>query len=95
MVRIRYLGHSAFQLFGSKGTMLIDPYLRGNPKATILPDSVEADVILVTHAHDDHLGDAVEIAKRLGPGKRVVTVIADTWDRYTSVDRPGSMDFII
>jgi cysteine synthase A len=38
---------------------------------------------------------AVEIAKRLGPGKRVVTVIADTWDRYTSVDRPGSMDFII
>ncbi|MBA3457918.1 MAG: cysteine synthase A [Deltaproteobacteria bacterium] len=38
---------------------------------------------------------AVEIAKRLGPGKRVVTVIADTWDRYTSVERPGSMDFII
>lgn len=63
-MRIRYLGHSAFQLFGSKGTVLIDPYLRGNPKATILPDSVEADVILVTHAHDDHLGDAVEIAKR-------------------------------
>ncbi len=38
---------------------------------------------------------AVEIARRLGPGKRVVVVIADTWDRYTSVDRPGSMDFII
>ncbi len=38
---------------------------------------------------------ALEIAKRLGPGKRVVALIADTWDRYTSVDRPGSMDFII
>ncbi len=38
---------------------------------------------------------AVEIAKRLGPGRRVVVVIADTWDRYTSMDRPGGMDFII
>ena len=38
---------------------------------------------------------AVEIAKRLGPGKLVVTVIADTWDRYTSTDKPSSVDFII
>jgi len=38
---------------------------------------------------------AVEIAKRLGAGKRIVTVIPDTWDRYTSVDKPSSMDFII
>jgi cysteine synthase A len=38
---------------------------------------------------------AVEIAKRLGAGKRVVTVIPDTWDRYTSMDKPSSMDFII
>ena len=38
---------------------------------------------------------AVQIAKRLGAGKQVVTVIPDTWDRYTSVDKPSSMDFII
>ena len=38
---------------------------------------------------------AVEIAKRLGKGKLVVTVIPDTWDRYTSIDKPSSMDFII
>ena len=38
---------------------------------------------------------ALEIAKRLGAGKRVVTVIPDTWDRYTSTDKPSSMDFII
>jgi cysteine synthase A len=38
---------------------------------------------------------AVQIAKRLGAGKRVVTVIPDTWDRYTSIDKPSSMDFII
>jgi cysteine synthase A len=38
---------------------------------------------------------AVEIAKRLGKGKLVVTVIPDTWDRYTSIGKPSSMDFII
>ena len=38
---------------------------------------------------------AVEVAKRLGPGKRVVTVLPDTWDRYTSIDKPASVDFII
>lgn len=38
---------------------------------------------------------AVEIARRLGKGKLVVTVIPDTWDRYTSIDKPSSMDFII
>ncbi|HEY5946090.1 MAG TPA: cysteine synthase A [Kofleriaceae bacterium] len=38
---------------------------------------------------------AALIAKRLGPSKLVVTVIPDTWDRYTSMDKPSSMDFII
>ena len=40
---------------------------------------------------------AAEVARRLGPGKRVVAVVPDTWDRYTSVERPRSpgMDFII
>ncbi len=38
---------------------------------------------------------AVELARRLGAGKRVVTIIPDTWDRYTSVGNPGHVDFII
>ncbi len=38
---------------------------------------------------------AVEVARRLGPGKRVVTVLPDTWDRYTSIDKPSNVDFII
>ncbi len=38
---------------------------------------------------------AVEVARKLGPGKRVVTVLPDTWDRYTSVDKPAGLDFII
>jgi cysteine synthase A len=40
---------------------------------------------------------AVEVARRLGPGKRVVAILPDAWDRYTSVERPRApgMDFII
>jgi cysteine synthase A len=38
---------------------------------------------------------AVELARRLGVGKRVVAIIADTWDRYISVGKPGHVDFII
>ncbi len=38
---------------------------------------------------------AIEIAKRLGPGKRVVAIIADTWDRYISVGKPEAVDFVI
>ncbi len=40
---------------------------------------------------------AVEVARRLGPGKRVVALIPDAWDRYTSVERPRApgLDFII
>jgi cysteine synthase len=38
---------------------------------------------------------AVQVAQRLGAGKRVVTVLPDTWDRYTSIDTPSGLDFII
>jgi L-ascorbate metabolism protein UlaG (beta-lactamase superfamily) len=46
--------------------LLIDPYLRNNPVASVDVDSVEADYILVTHGHGDHIGDTVEIAQRTG-----------------------------
>lgn len=44
--------------------MIIDPFLTGNPQAKLSPDQVEVDVILLTHAHNDHLGDTVRIAKK-------------------------------
>jgi len=64
-VEITWLGHSAFKLVSSTGkTILIDPWL-DNPKAPAgLKDGINADLILVTHGHSDHLGNTVEIAKR-------------------------------
>ncbi|MDG3007414.1 metal-dependent hydrolase [Paludisphaera mucosa] len=62
--RFRWLGHSAL-LFENDGKhVLIDPFLTGNPKAAIQPDDAQADLILISHGHGDHVGDAVAIAKR-------------------------------
>jgi L-ascorbate metabolism protein UlaG (beta-lactamase superfamily) len=66
MPTLTYLGHSAFSIVCSKGKVLIDPFLDGNPKAAIKAKEAKADIILVTHAHGDHLGDAISIAKRTG-----------------------------
>ena len=63
MPTLTYLGHSAFQVEGSKGRIVIDPFLTGNPKAKVRPADVKVDFVLLTHGHGDHLGDAVEIAK--------------------------------
>ena len=64
-MKITWLGHAAFLIEGSK-KVLIDPFISGNPVAPVKPEDLEADVILVTHGHNDHLGDAVEIASRCG-----------------------------
>lgn len=64
MIKIQYLGHAAFALDFDGIKVLIDPYLSGNPVAPIKPEEAQADFILVTHGHSDHLGDTVAIAQR-------------------------------
>jgi L-ascorbate metabolism protein UlaG (beta-lactamase superfamily) len=63
-VDIRFLGHACFELKAGGVTVVIDPFLTGNPAAAVSADELEPDVILLTHGHGDHLGDAVDIAKR-------------------------------
>lgn len=63
MNEITYFGHSAFQIVTSKGLHIwIDPWL-DNPKAPKKTGPTQADVILLTHAHGDHLGNAIAIAR--------------------------------
>lgn len=65
-MEIKYLGHAAVQLSDGDTTLLVDPFLTGNPSAAAPADELEPDLILLTHGHGDHFGDTVEIAKRAG-----------------------------
>jgi L-ascorbate metabolism protein UlaG (beta-lactamase superfamily) len=73
---IRFLGQSCFTLSDGTHTVLIDPFLTGNPKAAASADEVEATTILLTHGHQDHFGDTIEIAKRTGATVFAITEIA-------------------
>jgi L-ascorbate metabolism protein UlaG (beta-lactamase superfamily) len=66
MPTLRFLGHAACELVDGDTRLLIDPFLTGNPLAAVTPDQVSPTAILLTHAHNDHVGDTVAIAKRTG-----------------------------
>jgi L-ascorbate metabolism protein UlaG (beta-lactamase superfamily) len=64
--RVRWLGHACLFVETDGQRILIDPFLTNNPAAAIKADEVQADFILVSHGHGDHVGDTVAIAKRTG-----------------------------
>jgi L-ascorbate metabolism protein UlaG (beta-lactamase superfamily) len=64
--KLTWFGHAALGLETGNYHLLIDPFFTGNPAASTTPEKVQADYILVTHGHGDHLGDTVAIAKRTG-----------------------------
>lgn len=65
-LKMTYCGHACFEFQGGGSTILVDPFLTGNPQASISADEAKASYILVSHAHGDHLGDAIMIARRTG-----------------------------
>ena len=66
MINLKYNGHANVLLTSNNITILLDPFFTDNPLNKINPDEVECDYILVSHAHFDHIGDAIEISKRTG-----------------------------
>lgn len=65
-VEITWYGQACARLEGPQGTVLIDPFIDGNPTCPVEADTLECDAIGVTHGHEDHLGDTIRIAKRTG-----------------------------
>lgn len=63
-MKITYHGHSCLSLEMKNGQrVLIDPFITGNPMTDLDIDKVKVDWILVTHGHNDHVGDMIPIAK--------------------------------
>ena len=71
-MKLTYYGHACFSVNTGGKTLLFDPFITPNPLAKAINiDTVEADFILVSHGHGDHVADVVAIAQRTG-----ATVIA-------------------
>jgi len=65
-IRLTWYGQACFLIDTGDAKLLIDPFITGNPTATIKSEDIAADYILVSHGHGDHLGDTEDIAKRTG-----------------------------
>jgi len=82
-MKLTYLGHSAFMLEANGKTILVDPFVTGNPASTVEAGELAADAILLTHAHNDHVGDTIAIAKRTG------AVVIGTFELATWIGTQG------
>ncbi len=66
-MKFKYYGHSCFAIEVSGKTLLFDPLITGNPlAANVKLADIKADYILISHAHGDHIGDAVALAQQTG-----------------------------
>ena len=66
-MNLTWIGHSAVRIVSSRATLYLDPFISENPAARMEVDSIkEADIVLVTHDHSDHIGDSFKICKTTG-----------------------------
>jgi L-ascorbate metabolism protein UlaG (beta-lactamase superfamily) len=62
-MKVTFHGHAVLEIQTGNHSVWIDPFINGNGQADIKVEQIKADVILLTHGHNDHVGDTVEIAK--------------------------------
>jgi L-ascorbate metabolism protein UlaG (beta-lactamase superfamily) len=65
-IKVTWYSHACILIQSGEANLLVDPFLTGNPLAPVKADQVQADYILVSHGHGDHVGDTIQIAKRTG-----------------------------
>jgi len=78
VAKITWFGHATFKIEVADKVVLVDPWLDGNPTSSIKASEItNADIVYVTHDHDDHLGDAFDICKRTNATFVAATELAD------------------
>lgn len=91
-MRITYYGHACFGVVVNGKNLLFDPYITGNALAkSININEVEADYILLSHGHSDHLGDTVELAQRT-KAKVVCSAEIESWLNKKGVSNTHGMN---
>lgn len=75
-MEITFLGHACFLLEEGGTRVLVDPFLSGNPKAAKSADEVDPTHVFLTHGHQDHYGDVIDIATRTGAPVVAITELA-------------------
>lgn len=96
-MKLTYHGHSCFLLDTGTHRLLFDPFLTGNPRASTTADAVACDFILISHGHDDHVGDARAIALRTGAtiiaNYEIATYLAQRGCSTLAMNHGGGHDF--
>jgi len=63
-LKVSYHGHSVVKVETGGKTIIVDPFINGNELTDLKVNEINADYIILTHAHNDHVGDTVELAKK-------------------------------
>lgn len=63
-MKVSFHGHSIVKIETNGKTILFDPFIKGNSLTDLKVEDVKPDVIILTHGHNDHLGDTIELAKK-------------------------------
>ena len=86
--KLTWYGHATLGLETGGYKIVVDPFFSGNPAASTSADAVDADFILISHGHGDHVGDAIALAQRTGATIISVNEIA-VWAENQGVKSHG------
>ena len=92
MTTLKWLGHGSWQILANGQSILLDPFLDDNPTAPIKAADIEADVILVSHGHFDHVADVAAIANRTSATVIGIYEISEWFSTKHSVENTIGMN---
>jgi len=98
-MELTYFGHSTFQVDTQGTTLLFDPFFDDNPHTEIAPDTLDPDVVLLSHAHFDHYADVGAFAGPEGPlvigNFEIISRVGADYDHENvqPLNEGGSVDF--